>query len=413
VAFRKLAQTGQIGKAVIVGGGFIGCELTEATASLWGIETVLIERENQILPYVLDADMAGIAQREMARQDIDVHTGATVEKIELDDDENPVVYLAGGDTVTADYIFLCLGVTPTVELAREAGLDIGSTGAIKVDEHMRTSDADIYAGGDCVETTHQLTGQPLFIPMGSLANRHGRVIAEHIIGGNARFPGAVGAFFVKLFDINVGSVGLSTAAAERAGLATKAVWGTFPDKPDYYPESKVVCLKMIYEPETSRVLGLQAVGAGDICRRIDSMSALLQAKATLEEVLTFEHGYAPPYSEALDPLHHLAAMAQSAGRGVSFLPPNTSLNTDGRAVWLDVREPAEIEHQPWPLPDSAVLLTIPLDSLRGRLEEIPRDKTINLICKRGPRSYQASVILTQAGFEDVHILSGGYQAAQA
>lgn len=410
IAFRKAAQTGQVGKVAIVGGGFIGCELTEACAGLWGIETVLIEREIQILPYVLDSDMAEITKREMIRQDVAVITGAEVKEVALDDDGNPVVKIKDHDDVSADYVFLCLGVRPEVSLARDCGLDIGETGGIIVNEKMQTSDENIYAGGDCVETLNQITGKKFFIPMGSLANRHGRVIAENIAGNQASFPGALGAFFVKIFDINVGSVGLSQAAAERAGLKTKAVLGSFPDKPDYYPESNVFVAKLVYEPDSNKVLGLQAVGKGDICRRIDSMSALLQQKATLDTVLNFEHGYAPPYSEAMDCLHHLASMAKS---GLSFESP---IVADGNELcaypWLDVRETSEYDEAPLPEITGRNVVNIPLGELRDRIGELDKTKPIIITCMRGPRSYQAAVILKQAGFKNVHILSGGYEASQ-
>ncbi|MEZ5358075.1 MAG: FAD-dependent oxidoreductase [Candidatus Zixiibacteriota bacterium] len=410
IAFRKAAQTGQVGKVAIVGGGFIGCELTEACAGLWGIETVLIEREPQILPYVLDNEMAEIAKREMIRQDIDVITGAEVQEVTLDDDGNPIVKIKGHDDVTADYVFLCLGVKPEVSLAKACGLNIGATGAIVVNEKMQTSDENIYAGGDCVETLNQITGRKFFIPMGSLANRHGRVIAENIIGNSASFPGALGAFFVKIFDINVGAVGLSQATATRAGLTTKAVWGSFPDKPDYYPESGIFVTKLVYEPGTEKVLGLQAVGKGDICRRIDSMSGLLQQKATLDTVLAFEHGYAPPYSEALDCLHHLAAMAKS---GYTFENPIVDEGSElCRYHWVDVRETAEYAEAPLPEIPGRSVVNIPLGEIRDRIGELDKSKPIVISCMRGPRSYQAAVILKQAGFEHVHILSGGFEASQ-
>jgi len=416
VSFRRLAEQGQISKALIVGGGFIGCELAEAAGSLWGIETVLIEKEPQLLPYILDPEMAAIVEREMKRQDIETHTGATVEKIELDGDGNPAVRITGIDPIVVDYVFLCLGISPENSLAESCGLKIGGAGGILVDSRMKTSDDNIYAGGDCVESICRITHRPLYIPMGSLANRHGRVIAENIAGNDMEFPGALGAFLVKVFDINVGSVGISERAAGDAGMKPHAVWGSFPDKPDYYPESRMMTLKLVYDPDSSRVLGLQAVGTGDICRRVDTVSALMQSNATLDDLLAFEHGYAPPYSEALDPLHHLAAMAQSREtRGTKFVEPAAlSSRMEPDCIWLDVREPEEIKAQPWPFDNGAgpeKPVAIPLNDLRDRLGELKKEAPIILICRRGPRSYQASVILRQAGFERVYIVGGGYQAA--
>jgi rhodanese-related sulfurtransferase len=300
-------------------------------------------------------------------------------------------------------------------LAEGCGLDIGETGGIVVDGHLRTSDPHIYAGGDCIESENRVTGQKIYIPMGSLANRHGRIIAENIAGKNdAEFTGALGAVLIKVFDLNVGAVGISEQSAKKAGINAGMVWGTFSDKPDYYPESKAITLKLVYEADSGRILGLQAAGAGDVCRRVDSLSALMQSKATIEDLLTFEHGYAPPYAEALDPLHHLAAMAQAQRKGEAvFISPGDDFSAfGGDTIWLDVREPAEIEAEPWPHDNASGIMTaIPLNDLAGRLDELEKSSNFVIICKRGPRSYQASIILRRAGFENVKILSGGYQAS--
>lgn len=256
----------------------------------------------------------------------------------------------------------------------------------------------------------------MYVPMGSLANRHGRVIAENIAGFDAEFSGALGTFVVKVFDLNVGSVGLSAAAAAGAGIETASVWGSFPDKPDYYPDARMMTLKMVYEPGSGRILGLQAVGTGDICRRVDVMSALVQSGATVADALAFEHGYAPPYAEALDPIHHLAAMAQAQQRGnISLVAPDIDPSAyDDDTVWLDVREPAEIEAEPWPHDADGGygrLVAIPLNELRERLDDLDKNCNIVVICKRGPRAYQALVILRQAGFANVAFVGGGFQAS--
>jgi len=322
VAFRKAAQQGEIGKAVIIGGGFIGCELTEACVAMWGIETVLVEKENQILPYVLDPDMSRIIEREMVRQDVELITGAEVKEITLDDSGNPVVSVTDRGEIAADYVFLCLGVTPQTALAKEVGLEIGKFKGIRVDSHMRTSDPHIYAGGDCVESYNLVSGAFVYLPMGSLANRHGRVIAENLAGNHAEFKGVVGSFFVKIFDMNVGAVGLSKQATGSMGFRAEEVWGSFPDKPDYYPEFKTFSLKMVYASDDNRLLGLQAAGTGEICRRIDVFSSLLSRHGTIDDILDFEHGYAPPYAEALDPLHQMAAIRCDKRTGSGFCRSN-------------------------------------------------------------------------------------------
>ncbi|MBN1213601.1 MAG: FAD-dependent oxidoreductase [candidate division Zixibacteria bacterium] len=419
IHFRQAAQAGRVGKVVIIGGGFIGCELVEAMVSMWGIETVLIEKEPQVLPYILDREMAEQVKHEMVRQDVEVMTGAAVEKVTLDADGNTVVSVRDREPITADYVFVCVGVHPETALANECGLVIGEAGGIEVNDQMQTSDPDIYAGGDCVELRHQLTGEKIFMPMGSLANRHGRVIAENIAGNKIKFPGVVGSFLVKVFDINVGATGLSEQVALNHGMKAVSLWGAFPDKPDYYPESKTFTLKMVYDETDSRLLGLQAVGAGDICRRIDVFASFLQRQAGTDDLLDFEPGYAPPYAEALDPLYHLASMTAAQKRGISFLKPGLDIdnlmehNDFSNVIGLDVREPEEIEAQPWTLPEKfkGQQVAIPLNDLRERLEGLDRNKKILLMCRRGPRSYQAAHILRRAGFKDVHIVSGGAQAS--
>ncbi len=412
--FRSMAQQGKIGQAVIIGGGMIGCELAEAMRGLWGIETTLIEKENHLLPYALDSEMAAVAQREMQKNGVNVKTGIGVTRVDLGSDGKPIVELENGEKMSSDMVFLCLGVSPGVSLAKECGLAIGETGAIEVDSSMRTSDPDIYAGGDCVESVHQITKRKIYLPMGSIANRHGRVIAENLAGNPAEFPGVLGAFLLKAFEINVASVGLSERAAKEYGLEPKSVWGTFADKPDYYPESRVMTIKMTYHQQNDKLipLGIQAVSKGDVSRTIDVFSVFLQKESTVQDLFGYEHGYAPPYSEALDPLHHLAGMAISQCNGLKILNPDIeSISANKSPIWLDVREIEEAESEKWPLPKSGEMINIPLGDLVNCLNKLDRSRDIIVICKRGPRAYQASIILKKAGFEKVSIVGGGIQAA--
>lgn len=412
IAFRKAAQTGQVGSAIIIGGGFIGCELAEACAGLWGIETTLIEMQPSLLPYVLDSEMARAAQNEMERQGVVVRLSSQVERVAAADD-GAIVTLKQGETLSADFVFCCLGVRPEVSLAKACGLELGETGGILVDSHLRTSDPNIYAGGDCIESFNALTGRKMYIPMGSLANRHGRVIAENIAGNACEFPPATGAFLVKVFDRNVGAVGLSEMQAERDGVPHRAVWGTFADKPDYYPESKTLLAKLVYNPETMELLGLQAVGEGDICRRVDVASALLRQHAKIADLLDFEQGYAPPYSEAMDPLYHLACMALAQEEAqISFASPRISNADRANCQWLDVREDYEIDAIPAPFLDEAAIMRIPLNDLRERIGELDPGRPVVVICQRGPRSYQAARILKNNGFGAVDILGGGAEGAE-
>jgi NADPH-dependent 2,4-dienoyl-CoA reductase/sulfur reductase-like enzyme/rhodanese-related sulfurtransferase len=409
--FRKSAEAGQIDKAIIVGGGFIGCELAEATGGLWGIDTVLIERENQVLPGLLDGEMAAIVQKHMTDRGVKVVTAARPEKIDLDDNDHPMVWLESKEKIGGDYVFLCLGCHPETSLAERCGLDRGETGGILVDEYQCTSDPDIYAGGDCVEQTARITGRKIHMPMGSLANRHGRFIAENLAGNSCEFPGILGTFLLKVFDINVGAVGLTARSAREVGIKVAEIWGTFPDKPDYIPEVRTVTLKMIYDSDDGRLLGLQAVGQADVCRFVDVFSCFMQNSAVIDDLFDFEHGYAPPYSEPMHPFHHLASMANAKQKGMDFLSPGIDLATqNGGAVILDMREEEESSDNPLCsiFPGlNLKTMNIPLNDLTSRIGELDRGSRHIVVCKRGSRSYQAAVILKSRGFTDIGVLGGG------
>lgn len=408
IYFRQLAQQGKIGSVAIIGGGYIGCELSEAAGGLWGMDVTLIEKENQLLPYILDPEMARLVQAELRRQNINIMTDCQVDEVGQNSD-GKLTIKAGAAYISADFVFLCLGVEPETTLAKACGLDIGKAGGIVVNDHLQTRDPDIYAGGDCVELTHHLTGRKIYLPMGSLANRHGRIIAENLVGGDARFPEVLGAFLLKVFDLNIGAVGLSEQAARIVGLNPEAVWGSFPDRPDYYPEFKIITAKMVYEGK--RLLGLQAVGPGDICRRIDVFSSFLQHNGTIPELLDFEHGCAPPYAEALDPLHQLAAIAIARSTGVDFLDPGLDkIDEIANSIFLDLREPHEVEKEPLSTSCGGQVINIPLNDLGRRLGELDMHKKIMIACGRGSRSYQAFLLMKDAGFKNISIVGGGTKA---
>jgi NADPH-dependent 2,4-dienoyl-CoA reductase/sulfur reductase-like enzyme/rhodanese-related sulfurtransferase len=414
IFFRKLAERGAIGSLVIIGGGYIGCELAEA-AMVWGFDTTLVEREAHLLPGGFDGEMAAHAERELKAGGIRVRTKCEVTGITLSG-QKPVVAFSDNESIPADYVILCLGVTPESELARDCGLAVGVKGGIIVDRHMRTSDPSVYAGGDCVELTNQLTGKSAYFPLGSLANRHGRVIAENISGKQTVFPGALGAALVKVYGLNMGCVGLSETQARAGGIDCECVWGGFSDKPDYYPDAKEMLLKMVYERKNGRLLGLQAVGSGDICRRIDVFSSMLRRSSVLDDLIHFEHGYAPPYSEALDPLHHLASLAEARALGLELLPPCVDSDryeelVGGKYIWLDIREDEHFSEDTPRIYDNGTVVHIPLNDLRERIGELARSDAYVIMCGRGARSYQAWSILHAAGFSRVFVAGGGLAGA--
>jgi len=410
IKFRTMAESGKIESAVIIGGGLIGCELAEAVGGLWGIQTTLIEKADRLLPAMLDSEMAAIVERELVRKKVKVIKGANVNGV-FNHDGRPSVSIEGGDKIDADYLFLALGIRPNVALASDAGLALGKSGAVMVDKRLRTSDPDIYAGGDCVESVHMITGEPCHLPMGSLANKHGRIIAENLAGGFAENPPVLGNMVVKVFDLSAGAVGLTYDKAVVTGFNPESVWGSFVDKPDYYPDKKSFVLKMIYSKTDDRLLGLQAAGDGDICRRLDVFSALLQKRSTVEDLLDFEHAYAPPFSEALDPLFQMASLAKAGKRGILTVNPSEIPEDHSETVLLDVRETAESSGQPIPETPRRKIINLPLGILRDANLDIDPAAEIFVICKRGPRAYQAVHILRKKGFGNSKIIGGGVQAA--
>ncbi len=415
INFRRLAEQGRLEEAIIIGSGLIGCELAEAVTSLWGIKATVIECEDQVLPWVLDTEMSALVETELRAQGVNLLTGARVRDVVAPRRKATVAYTVGSserfEHIEADYVFLAVGVRPQTTLAEQAGLMLGAAGGIEVNEYMQTSDPDIYAGGDCVESKNFVTHRPMYLPMGSLANRHGRVIAEHIVGNRAKMPHPVGAFIVKVFDLNVGAVGLTEHAAASHGMKAQTVWGSFSDRPDYYPENESMVLKMVYRPYDMRLLGLQAVGKGDIARRLDVFSSFLQRDGHVGELLEFEHVYAPPYSEALDPMHHLAAMAQAQRRGVRFLSAECARRTPDKALWLDVREDDEITATPlFDDGNSTETVHICLNDLRSQLDKVDKNRELYVVCRRGPRAYQAALLLKAKGFENVTVVAGGTTA---
>jgi len=402
VALRQQLQTGQIDRVAIVGAGFIGCELAEAFTARWGASVDLIEAQDRVLPQLLDEEMALLVQAHLESQGVAVHTHCPVELVDQTGDG--VCITTPDGPIETGHVIVAVGVRPNVEFAREAGVEIGLRGGLVVDDLLRTSDPNIYAGGDCIEVTHCVSGQPLVIPLGSLANRQGRAIGNNLAGGETHFGPVAGSAAVKVFDLNVATAGLTATAAEAAGLSVSAVWGSFPAIAHYYPEGEEIQLKLVYEAGTDRLVGLQGVGKGDVVKRADVFGNLLLQGGTLESLLDAEFAYAPPYAPAVDPLFALGAMAlDQEQEGVGGINPMVDLSA---SVLLDVRLPEEIEAAPFDT-DSAV--RIPLHELRGRLDEVPSGQPVVVLCERGPRAAEAARLLLQAGRENVSYLGGGRQ----
>jgi rhodanese-related sulfurtransferase len=344
--------------------------------------------------------MASLVAGELCRSGIGVKSGAPVESIATEGGK--AVIEAGGETLRADRAVIAVGVVPRTDLAQEAGVATGPCGGLAVGERLETNLPHIYAAGDCVEVVHRVTGKRVLVPLGSLANRQGRVVGDNLAGKPTHFGPVAGSAVVKIFDWNVAAVGISEAWARREGLYARAALGTFLDSAHYYPEHHRLYLKLVYEEGSRRLLGMQAAGRGEVAKRADVFAALIHRGGRLEDLLDLEFCYSPPYNAALDPLHGLGSIALNQEEtGVAALGPLAE--RDGRYI-VDVRLAEEITDE-FPLPEGAV--NIPLHQLRARVDELPRDKPLLMTCAYGTRSSEVARWLASEGFVDVVFLAGG------
>ena len=408
-AFREEAQKGKIKKAVIIGGGFIGCELTEAISSLWGIETILIELESSLLGNFVSPEISSLIENRIKENGVQILLSAEVIKIEIDENGLPVVFIKDGRTISADYVFYNLGVQPETTLAKQAGIKLGLFEGIVVNEHMRTNIPNIRAAGDCVTTTNLVTGKPDYFPLGSLSNRMGRVAADSIAGETAFFQGAVGTVSLKIFDYIICTSGLTEKKASDLGINAASVIGCWSDRPDYYPDNKNLFGKLVYEKNSLKLLGLQLVGEGEVTRYVDIFTELLHNKKTIYDLLNVEHAYTPPHSSPVSPLNYFGYMAISQEKdGIKNVNPVCLSSFKG--IFIDVRESAELETFPFPLKS----IQIPLSELRLKLNDLRLttgiqnvNPSIMFTCEKGPRAYEAARLFKNSGYRNISYLGGG------
>jgi NADPH-dependent 2,4-dienoyl-CoA reductase/sulfur reductase-like enzyme/rhodanese-related sulfurtransferase len=380
---------GEIDHVAVVGAGLVGVELAEAFHSLWGADVTLIEAAGTPLPEILDPELGEVVARHLEANDVRVLTGAPVSK--MDADEEGVTVKAGRDEIRADAVVVAIGVEPRVELAKAAGAELGPARAIRVDEHLQTTVPHVWAAGDCVECRHVVTGGPAYLPLGSLANRQGRVLADVLAERDEAFGPVAGAAAVKVFDVNVAAVGCTAARLAGDGLGVRQVWVSTEDRAHYWPEAQLILLQMVYDPSTRRVLGVQAVGeGGEVAKRIDVAAQLMLRGALISDFTKIEHAYAPPYAPALDPLAVLAMAAANEVEGAESVAPTTDLS---RRTVLDVRVPEERKERPL---KARKLCEIEVGELRGRADEIP-DGPLLVVCAHGTRSAEVVRWLAQRG----------------
>ena len=409
-AIKKLVTKGQVEKAVIIGAGFIGLEMAEALCDMWEVDTTVVEFCDQIMPGFVSPIFAQLAQKEMEEHDIEFFLSEQVQAIEGTDTVQAVV--TNKRRIEADLVVMAVGITPNVELAREAGLEIGVTGAIVVDDRMRTSDPLIYAGGDCAQITNLITGKPGFYPLGSMANRQGRVIGSNLAGGNAVFKGAVGSFVVKTFDSALAGSGLSLPTALKNGFDAVSVQVAQLDRAHFYPGKAMMHLELVVEKGTRRVLGIQGFGEqGDaVVGRIDAVASILEYKPTVDAISNLEVAYSPPFSSAMDVLNALGNTAENMLDG-RYKPIDATgfaeawNNRTERFLILDCR--ARQDGEAYANKHPECWINIPQDELRQRLGEVPRDKDIILLCNTGVRSYEAQLNFRELGLGEARTVQGG------
>jgi NADPH-dependent 2,4-dienoyl-CoA reductase/sulfur reductase-like enzyme/rhodanese-related sulfurtransferase len=388
--------------AVIVGGSYIGLELTEAFRER-GLRTTVVERTERLMPW-LDPEMTRILDYHVRTHDVDLRLGTSAKAVRRGED-GLVLDLSDGTSVEADLVVMAAGARPKVDLARDAGLEIGPHGGIVVDAHMRTSAPDILAAGDAVETPHFLTGEPVLSMLAGPANREGRIAADTIAGREdiGGYRGTQGTAVVKVFDMTAGGTGMTETELRAAGRDYRKVYTHQMGHAAYYPGTAPQFMKVLFDPAEGKLLGAQVLGWDGVDKRIDVLAVALRAGMTVYDLEHLELAYAPPYGAAKDPVNMAGFLGANLLRGdIDLWYGEDYPDCRGRVTILDVRTQAE--YDAWHIP-GAVLL--PYTELRQRLDEVPRDKPVYTYCRSGFRSYIAYCTLKQNGWDDVAFLSGG------
>ncbi|MGE5763241.1 MAG: FAD-dependent oxidoreductase [Mycobacterium leprae] len=388
-------------RALVVGGSYIGQELTEAFKTR-GLQTTVVERSERLMPW-LDPEMTRILDYHVDANGVDLRLGTSATAVRRSESNGLVVDLDDGTSAEADVVVLAAGVRPCVQLAREAGIELGPHGGIKVDAHMRTSAPDILAAGDAVETPNFLTGEPVLSMLAGPANREGRIVAETIAGRDSAYRGTQGTGIVKVFDMTAGGTGLTERELGAAGIDYRKIYTHQNGHAAYYPGTAPLFLKVLFAPDDGKLLGGQVLGWDGVDKRVDVLAVAVRAGMTIFDLEHLELAYAPPYGSAKDPINMAGFLGSNLLRGdIDLWYPEDYPGCVDDVTILDVRTPAEYEA--WHISEAVLL---PYTELRQRLDEVPRDKPVYTYCRSGFRSYVAYCALKQNGFDDVRFLSGG------
>ncbi|OGH97584.1 MAG: hypothetical protein A2039_03255 [Candidatus Melainabacteria bacterium GWA2_34_9] len=391
-------------KVVIVGGGYIGLELLESFKA-HDTDLTMIDRSQQILN-TFDLDISSHIQNYLIEEkNINIITNESMKRL-IGDSKSFIkqVETSRGKIINADMVILALGVRPNIELAKEAGIEIGETGAIKVNERMQTNFPDVFAAGDCVETINIVTDKSVWIPLGSTANKMGRIAAINITGGYEEFKGITGSMVVKIFDYTASKTGLSEKEAKELGYDYVIAILMHRDKSGYMPDAKEITIKMIAEKSSGRILGAQVIGKGDADKRVNVVAAALTANMTVKEFMGIDLTYAPPYSPSIDPILIAAQMLYSKlKKEVGSITPEElqkHLKQREKAAIIDIRTPSEFKA--WHIENSQNVL---FEDLEEKIGQANRE-TI-LCCEGGMESYLLTLQLMEKGYQNIRFVDGG------
>lgn len=395
-------------RAVVVGGGFIGLEMAESLHRQ-GLEVHVVEMGRQVMAPI-DYSMASIVHHHMVEQGIHLHLERGVTRFASSASGALEVVLSDEQKIETDMVILSIGVRPETTLAKDSGLAIGALGGISVNEYMQTSDPDIYALGDAVEVVHGVTGKPALIPLAGPANKQGRIVADNIVYGNVSvYSGTIGTSIAQVFDLTVAAAGANSKLLDREKIPYLSSFTHSQSHAGYYPGAVSMSVKILFSPENGRLLGAQIVGFDGVDKRIEMLAQVIQNQGTVADLMELEHAYAPPYSSAKDPVNMAGFVADNIlKKRVEIILWSDVASLPADAVKIDVRTPAEYE-----LGTIPGFVNIPVDELRGRLAELPKDRLIVVTCAIGLRGYLAYRILKQHGFTHVKNLSGGYKTWSA
>ena len=382
--------------AVVIGGGFIGVEIAENLIHR-GISTSLVEAANQVLA-PLDPEMATLVAKEMRSQGVNLHLGTSAVEITANS-----VKLANGEELSADLVILAIGVRPDISLAKEANLKIGSRNGISVDRNNLTNDKSIYAIGDVAEKIDSLDGSATLVPLANIANRHGRVVSDHIAGRKVREVKTIGTAIVKVFDLMIATTGWNEKRLATTKRKYKVIHAHPNSHAGYYPDAKQMTLKLIFDEKTGEILGAQGIGIEGVDKRIDVIATAIRGGIKAPELADLELAYAPPFGSAKDPVNMLGYIAENIISGLTKTAQWNQINKYEEMGYqlLDVRTPGEISRGGIP-----GFVNIPVDEIRERKAEL-KNKNILVTCQVGVRGHTATMLLQELGFNAVN-LDGGY-----